>query len=68
MEAIARRQVDVSLEARLQDRLDIDEIECVEPVRPLRFNKDVDVAIRYRRGLRRGRLTRRDRALGRRAL
>ena len=44
MQAVARRQVDASVEALLWDRLDIDQIKRVELVRPLRFDKDVDVA------------------------
>src|ERR1700677_3598110 len=45
MQAIARRQIDMRVEASLQDRLDVDQVERVELVRPLSFDEDIDVAI-----------------------
>ena len=45
MQAVSRRQVDVGVKAFLQDRLDVDQVERVEPVRLLSFNEDVDVAV-----------------------
>ena len=45
MQAIARRKVDMRFEALLQNRLNVDQVERIEPVRSLRLNKYVDVAV-----------------------
>lgn len=44
MKALARRQVDMRVETPLQYRLDIYEVERIEPGRRLGFNEDIDVA------------------------
>ena len=44
MKAIARRQVDRRLEAIFQYRLDVNQIERIEPGRRLGFNENIDVA------------------------
>lgn len=45
MQAVARRKIDMSVQALLQDRLDVNQIKRVEPVRPLWLNEDIDVAV-----------------------
>jgi len=45
MQAVARRQVDMGVETSLQERLDVNKVECVEPIRLFSFDEDVDVAV-----------------------
>ena len=44
MKAIARRQVDRSLQAVLQDRLDVNQVKRIEPGRRLGFDEYIHVA------------------------
>lgn len=45
MQAIAGRKVDMSVQAFLQDRLNVDQIKRVESIRPLRLDEYVDIAV-----------------------
>ena len=45
MQTIAGRQVDVDIETSLQERLDVNQVKCVESVCLLGLNEDVDIAV-----------------------